>query len=316
MSLIVETQRTLQVSTVDDYLLTWLEAFLIDRKAAGVAAGTLRFYRQKIKLFLDYCDAQTVKQIGQINPSFLRQYLLYLEEYGHNAGGRHAAFRTIRAFFLWFENEVEPQGWSNPIRKVKAPKVPIEPLEPVSFETITQMIKACQHNTFTGDRDAAILLCLLDTGARANEFLSVNLDDINQARGDILIRQGKGRKPRTVYIGKQSKRALRRYLNHRRDNSAALWVTHPRFGSDRLSYDGLRGVLTRRAQEANVEDPTLHDFRRAFALSMLRNGTDIFTLAKLMGHEGISVLHRYLKQTNLDTEEAHRRAGPVDNAGL
>jgi len=49
---------------------------------------------------------------------------------------------------------------------------------------------------------------------------------------------------------------------------------------------------------------------------MLRNGTDIFTLAKLMGHEGTSVLQRYLKQTNLDTEEAHRRAGPVDNAEL
>jgi site-specific recombinase XerD len=59
----------------------------------------------------------------------------------------------------------------------------------------------------------------------------------------------------------------------------------------------------------------MHAFRRAFALSMLQNGTDIFTLAKLMGHEGTSVLHRYWKQTNLDTEEAHRRAGPVDNAG-
>jgi integrase/recombinase XerD len=316
MFLIAETQRTLQVSTVDDYLLTWLEAFLIDRKAAGVAPGTLRFYRQKIKLFSDYCDTQAVKQIGQINPSFLRQFLLYLEESGHNPGGRHAAFRTIRAFFLWYEDEVEPQGWSNPIRKVKAPKVPIEPLEPVSFDTVCQMIKACPHNTFTGDRDAAIFLCLLDTGARATEFLSINLDDINQARGDILIRQGKGHKPRTVYIGKLSRRAVRRYLNHRNDGNVALWVTHPRCGSERMRYNGLRAVLTRRAKDARVEEPTLHDFRRAFALSMLRNGTDIFTLAKLMGHEGISVLQRYLKQTNLDTEEAHRRAGPVDNAGL
>jgi integrase/recombinase XerD len=313
MSLKIETQRTLQVSSVDDHLLNWLEAFLIDRKAAGIADGTLRFYRQKIKLFWDYCDAQAVKQIGQINPSFLRQFLLYLEESGHNAGGRHAAFRMIRAFFLWYEDEVEPQGWSNPIRKVKAPKVPVEPLEPVSFDTVTQMVKTCPHNTFTGDRDSAILLCLLDTGARANEFLSVNLDDVNQARGDILIRQGKGRKPRTVYIGKQSKRALRRYLNHRNDANSALWVTHPRFGSERLGYDGLRSILTRRAQEAAAEVPSLHDFRRAFALAMLRNGTDIFTLAKLMGHEGISVLQRYLKQTNLDTEEAHKRAGPVDN---
>jgi len=59
-----------------------------------------------------------------------------------------------------------------------------------------------------------------------------------------------------------------------------------------------------------------HDFQKSFALALLRNGTDIFTLVKLMGHEGISVLQRYLKQTNLDTEEAHRRAGPVDNGGL
>jgi hypothetical protein len=92
MSFMVETQKTLQVSNVDDYLLTWLEAFLIDRKAGGVALETLRFYRQKIKLFSNYCDALTVKQISQITPSFLRQYLLYLEESGHNAGGRHAHF--------------------------------------------------------------------------------------------------------------------------------------------------------------------------------------------------------------------------------
>jgi len=311
-----DTPRTLQVSTVDDYLLTWLDAFLIDRKAAGLADGSLQFYRQKIKLFTDYCEAQAVKQIGQITPSFLRQFLLYLEQSSHNPGGRHAAFRTIRAFFLWYEDEVEPRGWSNPIRKVKAPRVPVEPLEPISFDSVRQMVRACPHNTFTGDRDAAILLCLLDTGVRANEFLSINLEDINQARGDILIRQGKGHKPRTVYIGKQSKRALRRYLNHRTDECPALWVTHPRFGSNRLTYSGLTEILTRRADVAKVEEPSLHDFRRAFALSMLRNGINIFTLAKLMGHEGISVLQRYLKQTNLDTEEAHRRAGPVDNAGL
>lgn len=62
--------------------------------------------------------------------------------------------------------------------------------------------------------------------------------------------------------------------------------------------------------------PDAHDFRRAFCLAMLREGTDIFTLAKLMGHESTAVLQRYLKQTYQDTEQAHRRAGPVDNANL
>ena len=58
----------------------------------------------------------------------------------------------------------------------------------------------------------------------------------------------------------------------------------------------------------------MHDFRHAFALAMLRNGTDVYTFAKLMRHEGIAVLSRYLKQTYQDTEAAHHRAGPVDNS--
>jgi len=152
------------------------------------------------------------------------------------------------------------------------------------------MIRTCDKGTFTGDRDTAILPCLLDTGARATEFLDI--EDINQASGDILIRQGKGSKPRFVYIGKQSRRALRKYLNHRKDNNPALWVTHPRFDLDRIKYSGLCSIIRRRSSEADVEMPSLHDFRRAFALSMLRNGTDVFTLAKLMGHEGITVLQR------------------------
>ena len=56
----------------------------------------------------------------------------------------------------------------------------------------------------------------------------------------------------------------------------------------------------------------LHAFRRAFALTMLREGVDIFTLAKLMGHSTIAVLQRYLKQTTEDVQAAHRRSGPVD----
>lgn len=309
----IETQRITAKSIIDDYLLTWVEAFLIDRKARGLSEGTILFYKVKLKLFCKYCKTQLVKQISQITPSFLREFLLYLEETGHNEGGRHAAYRTIRAFLYWYEDEVEPEGWKNPIRKVRAPKVPTEPIDPVPIDVVSKMLKTCPRNTFTGERDTAIMLCLLDTGVRASELLAIDFDDINQARGDILIRQGKGRKPRTVYFGKQSKRAIRRYLSHRNDNSPALWITHPRFGSARLTYYGLRSIIARRAIDAGVSKPTLHDFRRTFALSMLRNGTDIFTLAKLTGHSNITILQRYLKQTSNDLRLSHKRSGPVDH---
>ena len=313
MSLNTQIQRTFSDSIVDDSLITWLEAFLIDRKARGLAKGTLMFYQQKMKSFLEFCESQVITVIPQITSNIIRQYLLYLNETNHNPGGIHAAYRALRAFLLWYEEEVEPEGWSNPINKVKAPRVPIEPIEPVEFNTVSEMLAVCETKSFTGVRDKAILLFLLDTGVRASELLSINIEDINQARGDILIRHGKGNKPRYVYISKHSKRALRKYLSIRSDNNSALWITHPRFGCERLCYDSLRAIMTRRSKQAKVNSPSLHDFRRAFALAMLRNGTDIFTLAKLMGHKGITVLQRYLRETRQDTEIAHRQASPVEN---
>ena len=51
------TQRTILKTNVDDYLETWIEAFLMDRKANGVAKGTKLFYSQKLRGFADYCES-------------------------------------------------------------------------------------------------------------------------------------------------------------------------------------------------------------------------------------------------------------------
>jgi len=41
----IETQRIFKNPIVDDYLLTWVEEFLIDSEAHGESHGTLRFYQ-------------------------------------------------------------------------------------------------------------------------------------------------------------------------------------------------------------------------------------------------------------------------------
>jgi len=59
-----EIQRTITKSQVEDCLLNWVEAFLIDRKARGLARGTLRFYQQKLWLLYDFCESQIITEIG------------------------------------------------------------------------------------------------------------------------------------------------------------------------------------------------------------------------------------------------------------
>jgi len=59
----------------------------------------------------------------------------------------------------------------NPIKKVKAPKVSIEPIEGISREDFDKLLEACPKNKFYGERDRAIFMVLLDTGVRAKELV-------------------------------------------------------------------------------------------------------------------------------------------------
>ena len=106
---------------------------------------------------------------------------------GHNEGGRHACYRAIKTFLYWWEDEVELEGWTNPIRKVKAPKLINKPIEPVPLADVRAMVDTCDRS-FTGIRDKSILLSLLDTGARAQELLNITISDVNPITGEITIR--------------------------------------------------------------------------------------------------------------------------------
>lgn len=285
-----------------------IDAFLLDRKAQNLSDGTIHFYRSKLRLLWQFCESQQATQIDQITPNLIRQFLFWLRETGHSEGGVHAGYRTLRAFLRWWGDEVEPENWKNPIDKVKAPKLDVQPLEPVDLDTVKKLINSCP-NTFEGIRDKAIFYSLLDTGARANELLSMDSKDLNIVTGEILIRQGKGGKPRSVFISKKTKKSIRQYMKQRTDNNPALWV---KANGERLSYWGLVDLLNLRSKAAKVNRPSLHDFRRAFALNMLRNGVDIYSIQLLMGHADLQVLRRYLKQNTDDLAQAHRKGSPVD----
>ncbi len=211
-----------------------------------------------------------------------------------------------------WEEELEPEGWKNPIRKVKPPRLSDFRLEPVDMDDVKAIVDMCD-SSFYGKRDKAILLSLLDTGARAIEFLSINLNDYNYITGEILIREGKGGKYRSVFLGKKSRRTTRAYLRLRQDDNSAMWVLR---SGERLTYSGLRQIVRRRAIRAGIITPSLHSFRRAFALNMLRAGIDIYSLQKLMGHADLQVLQRYLAQTTEDIKQAHQLGSPVDKARL
>jgi site-specific recombinase XerD len=285
-----------------------ITGFLIDRQARGLTEGTVAYYADELRRWQSYVEDRGVHHVQDVTPALLRECLLDLGS-RRNPGGVYASYRPIRTFLRWYGREYEPQAWSNPIRKVQAPRVPQRPLDPVPLSDVKAMLATCERRTFTGDRDRAILLALLDTGCRASEFVALDLDDVNLQSGAVIIREGKGRKFRTAFLGAKTRREVVRYLRHR-ESGGPLWVT---VQGTRLTYSGLRQIVQRRAARADVPTPSLHSFRRAFALTCLRGGMDVYSLQKLTGHSDLSVLRRYLAQTEADLKLAHDEAGPVDN---
>ena len=303
------TQRTSLKFSPEYYISIWVESFLIDRRAQNLSPGTVIFYRIKLEKFTAFCDGQGVKSLDQVDAQLVRRFIFWLEEQGHNPGGIHAHYRSVKALIRFWAAEVEPEGWRDPFRRVKPPRVPEEPLAPAEQAVIMKMLESCGRDPL-GLRDRAIMLTLLDTGVRAAELIDLDVEDVDLATGAVLVRRGKGRKPRTVYLGKAARKAVRSWLRACAQASAALFTSQ---GGDRLAYGGLRAIITRRAKLAGVDPPTLHSFRRAFCLAMLRAGVDVMSLQRLMGHTSLAVLRRYLAQTEGDLAEAHRRASPADS---
>jgi len=300
-------QETITKTGLNDFQETWLEAFLIDRKAQNCAAGTLHTYGAKLRLWATFCDTQVITRVGQVNPDVIRRWLIWLEQTNHNPGGIHAAYTTLRVFMRWYWDETDQPG-NPPISKVKAPKVPQQQLPPADLKDVQRLLKTCGVDLL-GLRDRAMMLTLLDTGARAAELCSLDIDDLELTTGQVIIRHGKGGKYRTAFLSQPTRKAIRSYLKARTDNNPALWLAN---NGDRLTYSGLRIMVERRAKLAGITHPTLHSFRRAFALEMLRAGVDVYSLQNLMGHADLQVLRRYLKQRDDDLWAAHAKGSPVE----
>ena len=99
-----------------------VDAFLVDCQARGLSPKTLDFYANQLKYATEYLRTQDVRAVTDITPVHLRrQYLVSLGS--KKPATVHAAYRALRAFLNWRETECEPDGWRNPVGKVKPPRL-------------------------------------------------------------------------------------------------------------------------------------------------------------------------------------------------
>lgn len=296
--------------------------FLLDRRTRNASPKTLSTYDASLSKFRDFCADNSTFHVGAVSARILRLFLAHLEA-NHNPGGVSVIYRPVRTFLRWATLEYDAGHLVEALAKVPGPTPSLEPLDPIALFDAKKMLSACDRTTFTGARDYAMILFLLDTGVRHQELTDLKIEDVNLTDGSVIVRSGKGGKRRVVFIGQKTTRHLRAYLRMRNAplmarirqkkriaDHNALWMNED--GGPLAKY-GVREAIKRRARQAGVREPGLHEFRRAFAINSLRNGMDVVTLQRLLGHSTLAIINRYLKLLSDDLRVAHSKYGVVDN---
>jgi hypothetical protein len=78
-------------------------------------------------------------------------------------------FKVLKLLCAWLAEEAEIPA--DPMVRMKRPIVPDKPVPIVAEDGRKRLFRACAGNTFEGRRDTALLMLLLDTGARRAEMV-------------------------------------------------------------------------------------------------------------------------------------------------
>ncbi len=88
-------------------------------------------------------------------------------------------YRSLKVFYAWLEEEGEITA--DPMAKMKPPAIPEQPIPVVPDEALRRLFVVCAGKDFEARRDTAMIMLLLDSGARRAELVGLRLDDLTSS---------------------------------------------------------------------------------------------------------------------------------------
>lgn len=151
----------------------------------------------------------------------------------------------------------------------------------------------------------AMIDMLASTGMRVGEMVLLNREDIDFNERECVV-FGKGDKERVVYFDARTKIHLQNYLQSRRDNNPALFVSL-KAPYERLKIGGIEVRLRNFGKQLGLSKVHPHKFRRTLATMAIDKGMPIEQLQQLLGHRKIDTTLQYAMVKQSNVKLAHRK---------
>ncbi len=296
------------------------DGFLKDMEVHNYSPLSIAKYQRCVRMFLDWLKAKGIASITKVDGQVLKDYYDVLSQ--NPKFSVHYVVANVNVLKRFFGYLVKNGDILYDFSTVlKAPNTKnILPLQPLTQEEVTKMLGAPDLRTPLGIRDKALLETFYSCGIRVSEAASLEIRDLDLARGFLFIRDGKGRKDRVVPLGQHAIFFINTYLERVRPLLAEkqtkkggpvsdrLWLN--RRGLPVVKQDIIFMVRYLRKKVGIEKQVSPHSFRRTVGVQMIRNGADFLAVKELLGHSQNQSTIRYLTLSGVDLTEALKKCHP------
>lgn len=282
-----------------------LEEFILDCKIRKLTNPTIVSYRNSNLALFRYLKSEyEITELKDVNRAHMKAYVDYLSGRGLKESYVNAQIRNFRAFFKYCEEESYISD--NPMTKVKWQKEEMPLIETFTDVEVVKMVNYYHGSKYMDVRNRLIIAMLFDTGLRCHELCNLTVSDVRDTYLHIL---GKGKKVRHVPISDVLKRHMMKYERVRKDYVKDKVTTDYEYyflsqKGKKLTEPTILRIMHIAGKETGVRAEircSPHTARHYYAQKMLRNGVDLYTVSKLLGHNNLQITKRYLQSMDEDS---------------
>lgn len=252
-----------------------IASFVRHLSAGNLSPKTIRSYREAVERFAAFlADQGMPTALEALRREHVEAFIVALLERWRPATA-HNRYAALQAFFRWALDE--GLITESPMARMRPPKIPEDAPAILREDELRRLLAEVDRDRrFAGRRDAALLRVFIDTGARRSEVANLRwapdepeANDVDLELGQLRL-IGKGRRERLVAVGRQTVRALDRYLplRDRHDTAHLPWLWLGPKG--RFTDSGIAQMVQERARAAGSATMSISTSCATPTLSRLR----------------------------------------------
>ncbi len=275
-----------------------LEEFKLECELRRLTPRTIKGYYNSSLQFLTWLEKQQgIIELEEIRTTHIKMYMQYLIKKNLSPSYINSVLRCIRAYFRYAVEEDYLR--INPAEKINWQRQGKVLINTFTDEEVRALLNVFDFSTYLSARNKLVLAIAFDTGARNSEICDILEKDI---RDNVILLHGKGNKERHAPLTPYLKRTILKYRRIKDVYFEDKVLPHKNLLLSRtgrpLTKEAIEHIFNQAALQVEIREEircSPHTARHYFAQTHLRNGLDVYSVSRLLGHENINITKRYLQ---------------------